>query len=107
MVEGGAPFTYGVRGEVTVADGRLTGRKIGVPYAEQAAAVLVTVQSDVYVVDRDAVTVQRTPTATGEPAGVITLENAPGELIAGAAHDLDLLVRAALAATASGSWPRR
>ncbi|WP_061297121.1 acyl-CoA dehydrogenase family protein [Herbidospora cretacea] len=102
VAEGGAPFTYALRGDVTVAGGRLTGRKTGVPYAAQAAAVLVTVQSDVYVVGREAVVVQETPTATGEPAGVITLDDAPGELIAGAAHDLGLLVHAALAATASG-----
>ncbi|WP_066363689.1 acyl-CoA dehydrogenase family protein [Herbidospora mongoliensis] len=102
VAEGGVPFTYAVKGEVTVANGRLSGRKTQVPYAEQAAAVLVAVGGDVYVVEPQATAVQRTPTATGEPAGAITLDDAPGELIAGAAHELGLLVRAGLTATASG-----
>ncbi|TKK88600.1 acyl-CoA dehydrogenase [Herbidospora galbida] len=102
VAEGGVPYTYGVGGRVAVANGRLTGRVTGVPYAAQAAGVLVAVDDDVYVVHPEALTVRRTPTATGEPAGVVTLDDAPGELIPGAAHELGLLVRAGLTATASG-----
>ncbi|WP_030456518.1 acyl-CoA dehydrogenase family protein [Herbidospora cretacea] len=93
VVEGGAPYTYGVGGRVAVANGRLAGRVTGVPYAAQAAGLLVTAGDDVYVVRPEALTVQKT---------VVTLDDAPGELIAGAAHELGLLVRAALTATASG-----
>ncbi|WP_459803473.1 acyl-CoA dehydrogenase family protein [Herbidospora sp. RD11066] len=93
VAEGGAPFTYAVRGEVTVAGGRLTGRKTQVPYAGQAASVLVTAGNDVWIVEPQAVAVQET---------VVTFDDAPGELIAGAAHELELLVRAGLTATASG-----
>ncbi|OBI09637.1 acyl-CoA dehydrogenase [Mycolicibacter heraklionensis] len=58
----------------TYADGRLNGTKVGVPYAEAAASLLVTADKAVVVVSpaAEGVTVTKTPTSNGSDEYVVT-----------------------------------
>ncbi|WP_244927809.1 acyl-CoA dehydrogenase [Nocardioides sp. W7] len=95
----------------SVVDGRgtVSGRKIGVSYAEDAARLLVTVTVDgrpaVALVDPSGPGVQLLPSTTSskEPQHTVVLDGAPGELLGDGADRLlgDLAV-AGLALTAAG-----
>jgi len=69
------------------ADGTITGRKIGVTYAEDAARLLVTAVADgvpvVALVDTSdpGVTLLSSPTSSGEPQHTVVLDAARAELL--------------------------
>ena len=94
----------------TLKDGRLTGRKVGVTYAADAAALLVPALDgdDVVValVDpvADGVTLLRSPSSTGRAEHTVVLDGAPADVLpgAGAARLLRELALAGLCVTASG-----
>ncbi|MBE3007619.1 acyl-CoA/acyl-ACP dehydrogenase [Microbispora sp. NEAU-D428] len=91
-------------------DGRITGRPGIVPYAAEASAILVPALSDgeaaLFLVRPGDAQVRQVPTATGEPAAVVTLEDAPGEMVGepdgAAVAALRLNTLAAVTATTSG-----
>ncbi len=94
----------------TYADGRVTGRKIGVTYADRAARLLVSVTADgrpaVALVDPTGSGVQlwESPSSLGTPQHTVVLDGAPGELLEGAdaARTLRELAIAGLCLTAAG-----
>ncbi|MEZ0074398.1 acyl-CoA dehydrogenase family protein [Planotetraspora sp. GP83] len=95
----------------TAVDGRITGRKSMVSYAAEAAKILVPARVEgagvgLFLVEPGAVAVQDTPLSTGEPGAVITLDDAPGELVGEpdgrAWESLRLHALAGITATASG-----
>ncbi|EME23975.1 acyl-CoA dehydrogenase family protein [Rhodococcus triatomae] len=106
LAEPGAPLPA-VPATTAVADGDdylVTGRKVGVRYAEQAAYVLVPTSAGVAVVapDADGVTLTRTFTASLAPEYTMALDGVridAGALLTGA--PLEALYRIALAAVAS------
>jgi 3-oxo-4-pregnene-20-carboxyl-CoA dehydrogenase alpha subunit len=61
-----------------LANGRLTGTKIGVPYAAEAYRILVPASSGVALLDprAEGVTLTRTPSSTGEPEYTLQLDQA-------------------------------
>ncbi|MFC4906039.1 acyl-CoA dehydrogenase family protein [Actinomadura gamaensis] len=70
--------------ETTARDGRLTGAKTYVPYADEASHLLVPARTDdgtiqVYVVERSEVTIAPQPSATSEPLSRVALDGARGE----------------------------
>jgi len=91
---------------VTLADGRLNGTKIGVPYADGAQWLLVTADSGVAVVSPrgEGVALTRTPTANGSEEFVVTLTDAPadGVLDGATAADVNRLALAAYGSFAAG-----
>ncbi len=99
----------GSDGSTTVTDGRVTGRKVGVTYADVATRLLVTARAGesevVALVDPRAEGVTLLPaSASSEVAQhTVVLEGAHAQLLGdGAADALRDLVRAGLAATAAG-----
>jgi alkylation response protein AidB-like acyl-CoA dehydrogenase len=91
-----------------LANGKLTGTKIGVPYAAEAYRILVPASSGVAVLDprADGVTLTRTPSSTGEPEYALQLDQAPVESVLGAAdcrRDLYRLAVAGACALADGA----
>jgi 3-oxo-4-pregnene-20-carboxyl-CoA dehydrogenase alpha subunit len=91
-----------------VTDGRITGAKVGVPYAEQAALVLVPASGGVALVDPRAagVTVIRTPSSSGEPEYTLRMDGAPVQEMLGGAdcqRDLYQLAVAGACALADGT----
>ncbi|OBC16636.1 acyl-CoA dehydrogenase [Mycobacterium sp. 852013-50091_SCH5140682] len=96
------------RPAVTYADGKLSGTKIAVPYAESAQWLVVTADSGVVVVAPSAagVTVTKTPTANGSDEYVVTfadVEIADEDVLQGAsAHRVNELVLATTGAFAAG-----
>lgn len=105
----GAPSVASGRPVTTYADGRVTGRKVGVTYADAATRLLVTARAgdDLVVVLVD----PRGPGVTLVPASAssrvaqhtVVLDDAPAEPLGdGAAATLSALARAGLAATAAG-----
>ena len=100
------------RPAVTFVDGRLSGTKIGVGYAEQADWMIVTTDSAVVVVSPKAngVRLVRTPTSNGSDEYTVTFGDvAVGEsdVLAGpetntAAHRVNQLALAAMGAYADG-----
>jgi alkylation response protein AidB-like acyl-CoA dehydrogenase len=83
----------------------LSGTRVGVPYAAQAAGLLVPTNAGVAVVDPrgPGVTLARTPTATGAPEYTVTFTDAPPEtMLAATADDLDRFAIAGAAALADG-----
>ncbi|MCV7379748.1 acyl-CoA dehydrogenase [Mycobacterium alsense] len=108
--EPGAPLPD--RPATTLADGRLSGTKIGVPYAEQADWVIVTADSGVVVVSpkADGVRLVRTPTSNGSDEYTVTLERVAvtdADMLAGsetntAARRVNQLALAAIGAFADG-----
>lgn len=68
---------------VTLADGRLRGTKIGVPFAEGAQWILVTADSGVAVIspDADGVTLTRTPTSNGTEEFVVGFADAAADAV--------------------------
>jgi 3-oxo-4-pregnene-20-carboxyl-CoA dehydrogenase alpha subunit len=108
--EPGAPLPE--RPATTFANGRLSGTKIGVAYAEQADWMVVTTDSAVVVVSpkADGVRLVRTPTSNGSDEYTVTFGDvAVGEsdVLAGpetntAAHRVNQLALAAIGAYADG-----
>ncbi|GAB2716575.1 acyl-CoA dehydrogenase family protein [Nocardia thraciensis] len=107
--EPGAPFT--LKPETTaVADGdvvRISGRKIAVPYAEQAQWLLVPTDSGIAVVDADIPGVTRvaSPASTGAPEFSVHLEDAEipaAQLLPNGIADLHRLALASIGAVADG-----
>jgi alkylation response protein AidB-like acyl-CoA dehydrogenase len=94
---------------VAYADGAVTGRKIGVTYAEQADRLLVTARADgvpvVALIDPadPAVTLLPSPSSTGRPQHTVVLDGAPAELLGdGAAGVLVAHAVTGLVVTAAG-----
>ncbi len=91
-----------------VTDGTITGRKIGVPYAEQSHLMLVPALADgVALVRPDAqgVRLTRTPSSSGEPEYALELDHAPVEAMLGGPEcmrDLYQLAVAGACALADG-----
>jgi hypothetical protein len=87
------------------ADGRLTGTRVGVPYAAQAHRILVPVEGGTAVLDPNGaeVTLIRTPSSTGAPEYTVRLDGARGEttLAAGPA-EFDRYAVCGAAAVADG-----
>jgi len=75
--------------ETTFAAGRLTGRKIGVTYAEEATALLVPAQDGDRVVvalvdpSSDGVTLLPSPTSRGAAEHTVVLDGAEAEILPG------------------------
>ena len=96
--------------ETTFAAGRLTGRKIGVTYAEEAAALLVPAQDGDRVVvalvdpSSDGVTLLPSPTSRGATEHTLVLDGAEAEILPGAdaAAHLRRLAVAGLCVMAAG-----
>lgn len=90
---------------VRVENGRLSGARVGVPYAAQAYRILVPVGASTAVLDPRApgVTLVRTPTSTGAPEYSLHLDGAPVEsTLAASSADLDRYAVAGAAAVADG-----
>jgi alkylation response protein AidB-like acyl-CoA dehydrogenase len=102
--EPGAPLTD--RPATTLANGRLTGTKVAVPYAEQADWIIVTADSAVVVVSPKADGVQVTKTQSSNRADeyTVTFSDAePDGVLEGAqVHRVNQLALAAIGAFASG-----
>jgi alkylation response protein AidB-like acyl-CoA dehydrogenase len=98
------------RPATTLADGRISGRKIGVTCAEDAAALLVPAREGdrvvVALVDptADGVTLLDSPSSSGRREHTVVFDGAPADLLPGddAARLLRELAIAGLAVTASG-----
>jgi alkylation response protein AidB-like acyl-CoA dehydrogenase len=108
--EPGAPLPD--RPATTFANGRLSGTKIGVAYAEQADWMVVTTDSAVVVVSpkADGVRLVRTPTSNGSDEYTVTFGDVAvgdSDVLAGpetntAAHRVNQLALAAMGAYADG-----
>jgi len=96
------------RPATTCANGRLSGTKIAVPYAERADWMIVTTDGGVVVVSphADGVRMMRTPTSNGSEEYTVTLEGVTvgdSDVLAGAsAHRVNQLAVAAVGAYADG-----
>jgi 3-oxo-4-pregnene-20-carboxyl-CoA dehydrogenase alpha subunit len=96
------------RPTVTLVDGRLSGTKISVGYAEQADWMIVTTDDVVVVVspEADGVRLVRTPTSNGSDEYTVTFDGAvvgDCDVLAGAtAHRVNQLALAAIGAYADG-----
>lgn len=90
---------------VTLSGGRLHGTKVGVPYADSAAWILVTADTGVVVVapTADGVAVTRTPTANGSDEFAVTFTDTEADTLSDAtAHRVNQLALAATGAFAAG-----
>jgi 3-oxo-4-pregnene-20-carboxyl-CoA dehydrogenase alpha subunit len=90
----------------SVTGGRITGTKIGVPYAEQARLILVPASSGVALVDPRHATLIRTPSSAGEPEYTVRMDQTPVEELLGGpdrVRDLDQLAVAGACALADGA----
>jgi 3-oxo-4-pregnene-20-carboxyl-CoA dehydrogenase alpha subunit len=96
------------RPATTFTNGRLSGTKVGVAYAEQADQIIVTADSAVVVVSpkADGVQLVRTPTSNGSHEYTVTLGDVTvpeADVLAGAtAHRVNQLALAAIGAYADG-----
>ena len=96
------------RPATTFANNRLSGTKIGVPYAEQADWMIVTADSAVVVVSpkADGVELTKTPTSNGSDEYVVTFSDvavASEDVLDGAtAHRVNQLALAMIGAYAAG-----
>jgi alkylation response protein AidB-like acyl-CoA dehydrogenase len=96
------------RPATTFANGRLSGTKVGVAYAEQADQMIVTADSAVVVVSpkADGVQLVRTPTSNGSDEYTVTLADVAvpdADVLADAtAHRVNQLALAAIGAYADG-----
>ena len=92
----------------TFVNGRLSGTKVGVAYAEQADWMIVTADSAVVVVSprADGVRLVRTPTSNGSDECTVTFDGVAvgdADVLAGAgAHRVNQLALAAMGAYADG-----
>lgn len=91
---------------VTLSDGRLSGTKIGVPYAESAQWLLVTAAGGVAVIAPTAtgVTLTKTPAANGTDEYVVVFDGAQvdGVLDGATTHRVNQLALAGIGAFAAG-----
>ncbi|GFG70926.1 acyl-CoA dehydrogenase family protein [Mycolicibacter senuensis] len=91
---------------VTLAGNRLSGTKIGVPYAEQAEWMLVTADSGVAVISPKAAGVRltKTPTANRSDEYVVVFDDAEADAVLDGAsvHRVNQLALAMIGAYASG-----
>jgi alkylation response protein AidB-like acyl-CoA dehydrogenase len=94
------PQTLETGGDTRFSNGRVSGRKMFVPMAAAADALLVTTRDGMALVACDArgVGVETEQTQDGGHFGTVTFADAPGEAVAGAAADA--LDEAALATAA-------
>lgn len=94
------------RPTTTLANNRLSGTKVGVPYAEQAEWMIVTADNGVAVVSPRAAGVEltRTPTSNDSDEYTVTFSDAEvdGVLAKAAAHRVNQLVLAMIGAYAAG-----
>ncbi|MBU9766793.1 acyl-CoA dehydrogenase [Mycobacterium sp. TNTM28] len=96
------------RPETSLADGKLNGTKIGVPYAETAKWLVVSTNTGVVVVAPDAagVTITKTPTANGSDEYAVTFADvavSADDVLDGAtAHRVNELVLATTGAFVAG-----
>ncbi|HET9875481.1 MAG TPA: acyl-CoA dehydrogenase family protein, partial [Mycobacterium sp.] len=94
------------RPATTLAGNRLSGTKIGVPYAEQADWILVTADSAVVLVSprADGVQLTKTPTSNGSDEYVVTFTDAQVDSVLDGAdvHRVNQLALAAIGAYAAG-----
>jgi alkylation response protein AidB-like acyl-CoA dehydrogenase len=96
------------RPATTFANGRLSGTKVGVGYAENAEWVLVTAENAVVVVasKADGVQIAKTPTSNGSDEYVVTFSDAPvadEDVLTGApAQRVNQLALAAIGAYTAG-----
>jgi alkylation response protein AidB-like acyl-CoA dehydrogenase len=83
----------------TVTDGKITGTKVGVPYADRSHRILVPASSGVVLVDPEApgVTLTRTPSSSGQPEFTLRMDQAPVESVLGPAECVQDLYRLAVA----------
>ncbi|WP_204057787.1 acyl-CoA dehydrogenase family protein [Microbispora corallina] len=120
LAEGDAVLTFAVREPgaglaeaptATARGGRVSGRAGLVPYAAEASAVLVPARVEgagtaLFLVRPGAAGIRPVTLSTGEPAGVVTLDDAPAEMVGEpdgrAAESLRLHALAGITATASG-----
>ena len=102
--EPGAPLAD--RPATTLANGRLNGTKVAVPYAEQAEWIVVTTDSAVVVVSPkgDGVQLTKTPSSNGGDECTVTFADAEvdGVLEGAKVHRVNQLALAAIGAFASG-----
>jgi alkylation response protein AidB-like acyl-CoA dehydrogenase len=89
-------------------DGKLTGTKVGVPYAEQSQLVLVPYSTGVALVSprAEGVELTRTPSSSGEPEYTLRMDGAPIQGMLGGAdcvRDLYQLAVAGACALADGA----
>jgi 3-oxo-4-pregnene-20-carboxyl-CoA dehydrogenase alpha subunit len=104
--EPGAPLPD--RPATSILNNRLSGTKVGVPYAEQADWVIVTADSAVVLVSpkADGVQLVKTPTSNGSDEYAITFTDvavAESDVLAGAsAHRVNQLALAMIGAYAAG-----
>jgi 3-oxo-4-pregnene-20-carboxyl-CoA dehydrogenase alpha subunit len=74
------PLAVALRGSVTSsAEGLLSGKAIGVPYAATASRILVPAGDSVFLVAPEDTTLTGTYTVAGTPEFTVALDNAPGE----------------------------
>ena len=92
-----------------LTDGRLSGTKVGIPYAQQANWIIVTTDGGVVVVSptADGVTLVKTPSANGSEEYAVTfadVEVAESDVLAGtqAVRRINQLVLASIGAFAAG-----
>ncbi|CAJ1579311.1 acyl-CoA dehydrogenase family protein [[Mycobacterium] wendilense] len=93
------------RPSVRLNQGRLSGTKIGVPYADQAQWILVSADTGVAVVAGDAtgLAVTKTPTANGSDEFVLTFDDVEADVLGGAeVRRLNQLALATIGAFAAG-----
>jgi len=83
----------------TITDGKITGVKVGVPYAAEADRILVPTSAGVALVDPRApgVALTRTPSSTGEPEYTLRLDQTPADDVLGGADRVRDLYRLAVA----------
>jgi 3-oxo-4-pregnene-20-carboxyl-CoA dehydrogenase alpha subunit len=92
----------------TITDGKITGTKVGVPYAEQARFILVPASTAVALVHPrgEGVDVARAPSSGGQPEYTLRLHQAPVQGVLGGtdcARDLYQLAVAGACALADGA----
>jgi 3-oxo-4-pregnene-20-carboxyl-CoA dehydrogenase alpha subunit len=89
-----------------VTGGKITGIKVGVPYAGQCDRILVPAATGVALVDPQEATLIRTPSSTGEPEYTVRMDRTPiQEMLGGAecVRDLYQLSVAGACALADGA----
>ncbi len=79
--------------------GKITGTKVGVPYAGQSHRILVPASAGVVIVDpgREGVRLTRTPSSSGQPEYTLRMDQAPIESALGPAECVDDLYQLAVA----------
>jgi len=97
-----------VEGDGEVGGGKITGTKVGVPYAEQSHRILVPASSCVVIVDPggEGVRLTRTPSSSGQPEYTLRMHEAPIESVLGpeeCVRDLYRLAVAGACALADGA----